>query len=302
MTCIDRNYAEGVNNLKHHVSVIITAKNEANSVKKAIHSFADFKGKIFVIAPDKKTLDAARNEGSKIIEDEGCGKPNALNLGFSRVKDGIVILSDGDVWTSNSSALIPHFKDPKVGLVCGRPYSTNSHKSVLGVWSHILMYTAHKIREKRKGSYIDSTGYLYAIRRSSVPKMPDNILADDAFISQTIYCKGYKIVYEPNAKVFVKFPKTFSDWVFQKKRTIGGYDQLRNLGKGSPMRGFWNEASGIFHTLSYPKNLFEFCCALLLIVARLYVHFRVLTDIRLKKEPFYKVWCRIESTKDNRDV
>jgi cellulose synthase/poly-beta-1,6-N-acetylglucosamine synthase-like glycosyltransferase len=302
MTCNDQNYVEVVNNLKHHVSVIITAKNEANTIKKAIHSFADLKGKIIVIAPDKKTLGAARNDGIEIIEDEGCGKPSALNLGLSRVKDGIVILTDGDVWTSNSSALIPHFKDPKVGLVCGRPISTNSHKSVLGVWSHILMYIAHKIREKRKGSYIDSTGYLYAIRRSLVKKMPDNILADDAFISQTVYRQGYKIVYEPDAEVFVKFPKTFSDWVLQKKRTIGGYNQLRDLGKGSPMRGFRNEAFGIFLTFSYPKNPFQFCCALLLILARLYVHFRVFTDIRIKKEPFYKVWRRVQSTKDNRDV
>ena len=75
-------------------------------------------------------------------------------------------------------------------------------------------------------------------------KIPEDALADDGVMSYMIWQKGYKIGYADKALVYVKYPTTFKDWMLQKKRSTGGYTQIKQyFGKNVPrMRTFKNEA------------------------------------------------------------
>jgi len=196
--------------------------------------------------------------------------------------------------------LLEQFKDKNVGAVTGRPISLNPRDTLLGYWSHLLSDMAHIVRTKRinQGKMVVCSGYLYAIRAGIVKKIPEEALSDDAVISHLIYDKGYKVLYTPEAEVYIKYPTNFSDWIKQKKRSAGGYNQLSSMVKGKErMRSFAKESSGVFEVLKYPKTLKEFFYTLSLIAARVYLWILIFIDINIKRKSLKKIWVRVESTK-----
>lgn len=292
------------------ISVIITAYKEAKTIGKAIGAILNQKPvnyEVIISAPDKETLDVARkyaktNKKIKIIKDGGNGKPAALNMAFKKARGDILLLTDGDVYLAKDSIKIINnkFKDSKVGIVSGRPISTNSRKNMLGFWSHLLTDMAHLIRKNRteKKQMIVCSGYLYAFRNNIIKKIPENALSDDAVISHMIADKGYKTQYAEKALVYVKFPTNFKDWIIQKKRSAGGYNQLSQMVKGKErMRSFSKESLGIFKVLSYPKTIKEMLYTFILILTRIYLWILIFIDLNIKKKDFKKIWLRVESTK-----
>ncbi len=292
------------------ISIIITAYKEEKTISKAIQAFLDnplrIDYELLVFAPDEPTLKkvrefAKKNKKIRPIKDTGKGKPAALNLAFQKSKGEILVLSDGDVFVDKNSLvslLKPFFEYSNVGAVTGRPISINSEKEMLGYWGKVLFNIAHERRLtaiKRK-ERIFCSGYLYAFRKSLIKKIPENLLSEDGYISHLIYEKKYKISYAPEARVYVKYPQNFKDWIIQKKRGIGGYNQIRKM-IGANMRSFSQESSGAFQFLKYIHSLRQFNWTLLLFFARLYLWILIFLDINIKQKSFNEVWLRVESTK-----
>lgn len=291
------------------ISVLINAWKEP-TVKKAIEAFQNQttkeKYEIIVIAPDKETLDVAKQfKGIKILKDEGKGKPAALNILFKEAKGNIWILSDGDVYVSNNAIeeLIKPFNDPQVGAVTGRPISLNPRDNILGYWSHLLTDEgAHRTRmqKMKNNEFIVVSGYLYAMR-NVIKEIPPVSLADDTMTSHMLNEKGYKIKYAPEAEVYVKFPTTFKDWLKQKKRSAGGHQQVPKYFKNPPKsRSLIQEIiHGWYRPIFYAKNIKEFIWSLVLYPTRLYLWYKIKKDIKkdINEEEFKKIWCRIETTK-----
>lgn len=294
------------------ISILITTYKEPNTIGKALYSFLQQEVKeefeILAACPDeetKKIIDSYSENYPQVkhIQDPGKGKPTALNLLFKQAKGNILILSDGDVYVDSYSIneLLEHFKNEKVGAVSGHPIPTNQRNNMLGYWAHLLTEAgAHKIRKmlNEKNKFLVCSGYLMAIRSNIINEIPENSLSDDAVISNLIYNQGYLIKYSEKAIVNVKYPTTFRDWINQKKRSAGGYNQLKYLlNKKDEMRTFTKELSKITWALTYPKTIKEFFWTIELIFARLYLWLLIFKDINLKKEEFSKVWTRVESTK-----
>jgi len=287
------------------ISIIITGYKEPKTIGRSIESFQkqEIKEKyeIIVIAPDKETLNVAKKyKNIRIYRDIGKGKPTALNLAFKKAKGDILVLTDGDVYVSDNSIneLLENFKD-NIGAVSGHPVSLNDKNTFLGYVSHLLTFMADKIRKKliSKNKFIVCTGYLYAIKKDIVKEIPENILSDDAYISRFIANKNYKIEYAENALVYVKYPDNLNDWIKQKRRSTGGYEQLKKYFDEKSMRSFTQEASGIFSIFLYPKNLKELYWTKKLVFLRLYLWFLIFYDTYIKKKKFEETWVRIESTK-----
>lgn len=289
------------------ISIIITAYKEADTIGKAISSILDNElpkeYEILILAPDDETLNIAHifaknNKNIKPIKDLGQGKPAALNLAFSKAKGDILILTDGDVYMSKNAiqAILENFKSG-IGAVTGHPTSINNKRKILGYWSHLLADTAHKRRLKsfKLKKRLFCSGYLYAFR-NIIREIPTETLSEDGFISHLIYSKGYKIAYAPQAEVYVKYPTTFRDWLIQKKRSVGGYNQIK-LWIGKEIRSFRKESLGIFDVLKYAKNLKELFYTFALIFARVYLWLVIFIDINLKRKKLEKIWLRAESTK-----
>lgn len=290
------------------VSVVITSANEPKTIGKAILSIlaqdSSLIKEILVVAPDKKTIEAAKkaagkNKKVKFIQDPGQGKPTALNLAFKRAGGEILVLTDGDVWVGPNALnyLLDSFGNPKVGGTCGRPISTNSRTNILGFWSHFLTDSAHQIRLKsfKNNQFIELSGYLLAIRKSLVAQIPPAILADDSYLSHLVANSGFKTTYSPEAKVFVKYPTSLADWFAQKRRSTYEYWQ-KEYSSGQEMRTpikefiyFWK-----FVPL-YPKNLKEFFWLILLFWAKTILWGQIFL-LKLTKSQ-KNLWTQIKSTK-----
>ncbi len=312
-------------------SIIITAWKESRSIKKAIKSLVDKRSgnftkkefEIVVVCPDKDTWLAARNiaDGYKFrnirwIRDQKNGKPAALNLAFNEINSEILILTDGDVYIGKNALpkILEYFKDRKVGGVTGRPVSEDSKKCFMEYMGHLLADAAHHKRMvtmksnisgrslrfvKKEPGFFVLSGYLFAMRNIGI-KVPEDCLIEDAFISYKLHNEGYKLAYEPEAKVFVKYAKNIQDWYKQKLRSVGGYEQLWKYQVIKPetkVRNFWRELEYFWFPIKYSKNLRQFIWSLMLYPLRLILWVRIFWQQRILKRSFSKTWVRIESTK-----
>lgn len=294
------------------ISIIITAYREEKTIGKAIESFTTQKIneelEILVACPDEATKKVIEDYSKKYpfvkhVQDPGEGKPTALNICFKIAKGDKIIMSDGDVYVSENSIneLLEKLKDSKVGAVTGRPMSVNPRSTMWGYFSHLLTdIGAHDTRKKyvAKDRFIVVSGYLFVMKRL-LNEIPKNSLSDDAVMAHIIYNKGYKISYAPEAKVYVKFPTNFKDWIKQKKRSAGGFNQLKQFFPHQKrMRSFTEEIKeGWYKPFKYPRNFKELIWTINLYFLRLYLWIVIYWDLNIKKKSFKETWVRIESTK-----
>jgi len=294
------------------ISIVITSFNEPRTIGKAIDSFAgqkiSQKYEIIVAAPDKETLNAAKKHTKgkrniRIIQDPGKGKSYAINWLLPKLKGEIIILSDGDVHVSDYSVdeLLRPFNDKQVGCVSGRPVSANPKDNMLGYWSHLLVDAgAHQARLKRakKSQFLECSAYLWAFRKKAIKSFPTDV-AEDTIVPILFWLKGYKIVYVPEALVYVKYPTNIHDFIDQKVRTVKSHETLKKYFKIKlpRMKTFSNEILEGWKALFYPRNLKELYWTKLLFFTRFYIWILAFYEIHLKNRHYMDVWKRIESTK-----
>lgn len=294
------------------ISIVITAFKEPKTIGKAIESIINQeiieRYELYVVAPDKETLDISKkyqkkNRRIKLFKDPGKGKSYALNLLISKLKGGVIIFTDGDVFVSNNSIkeILEIFKDKRVGCVTGRPIPLNSRDNMFGYWSHLLCYAAHKMRLKRdkEDKFLECSGYLWAFRNNTIRKIPRET-AEDTIVPYLFWKKNYKIKYAPKAEVFVKFPLNLHDFVDQKKRTAKGHEALANyvnIKKIPRMKSLKNEILESYELFIYPKNINEVLWTFLLFPLRLYIWILVFFHYYLKKDIRVDGWQATKSTK-----
>lgn len=290
------------------LSIIITAYKEPRTIPAAVEALAKQappKSEILVTAPDEETLDAARKLNKKYkfikcIKDEGKGKPAALNIAVKKAKGNILVLTDGDVAVDEKAlaALISPLKDKNIGAVSGRPVSTSPRNTQFGFWAHLLTTIAHEQRLEHLASkeHFFCSGYLFAIRKNLFPKLPEWLLSEDGYISNAVYSKGFSLSYAPEAKVYVKYPDNFSDWIKQKKRSAGGYNQIKKV-TGADMRSFKSESLGAFAFFKHIHSVKELFWLGTLFISRIYMWLVIYRDINLYKKSHSEIWQRVESTK-----
>ena len=283
------------------ISIILTTYKESETLPRAIRAILNQniqqEYELLIIGPDKKTQEIVKEFSKysqiKYLKDKGNGKPAALNLAFEKAKGKILVLTDGDVFIGKNALerLIKPFQNDNVGAVSGNPVSLNLKENLLGYWSHFLTNAAHQWRSK--GENFPCTGYLYAFR-DIIKKVPENVFAEDGIITQMIRSKGYQIVYVSEAKVYVKYPNNFKDWLKQKVRSTGGYSQKQSRGERNILQEI---IKGFKLFFTYPKTLKEFFYTILLYLARIILWLNIFWKIKIRKKSFAKIWQRIESTK-----
>jgi len=297
------------------ISLIITAYEDPNSTREAINLLLNQKNfhnsfELIVACPDeptKKVIMEYKKEYPKIIkyvqQEYGSGKNNLMNKILDIVKGDILIWTDGNkpVDENAISLIVKEFDDPSVGCVGGRPYPRNERNVLFGFWAHLLTNAAHKLRKIRfnQGKFVEQCANLLAIRKGIIDKIPSDV-AEDSIIPYLITQKGYKNIYQGDAKVYVMYPQNFEDWVKQKVRSAKAHEAMNNYvsTKMVKQKSFFNEfLYGFIFVLSFPKNIREIYWTILLYPARLYVWVKAFYEIKIKKQPYSPDWSRSESTK-----
>lgn len=308
------------------ITIIITAYKEAKTIGGLIESILDPKFQnvpreefeILLACPDDETLNAATSKLDEFnfdmnyfihVKDPKKGKPTALNMAFKKANGSILILTDGDIVKFGLNSINPLIiklrASQNAGGVTGRPISADRKTDIFGYWGNLLADAANDKRLKTltndpsTNKFFVMSGYIMCIYKPEFT-IPENVLADDAFISYKIKESGKNIYYEENSLVYIKYPSNLNDWYKQKCRSLGGYIQLHKLGVinvSNKTRSFWGEIEYIKFPISYANSAKEIFWSLLLYPVRLYLWLRVFVERKLFEKSFESTWVRIESTK-----
>ena len=308
------------------ISILITAWKEEKTIGKCIETIINginSKYEILLACPDNETLNVAKSKLTELghidklihIKDPGLGKPYALKMLMDKANGNIWILGDGDSFFGENvvELLVKHFNKSNVHAVTGRPISIDTKNTMLGYFGHLLTDAAHHKRTIdltqysegfsknfiKKRPFFPVSGYLFAMRKTDV-RAPKDCLVEDAYLSYVIHNQGNEIAYEPNAKVFVKFPSNLSDYFKQKKRSVGGFIQLWKYGvvkNETKTRSFWRELEYFWFPIKYAENFKELVWSICLYPIRLYLWIIIYWERKFNEKSFEKTWVRIESTK-----
>jgi poly-beta-1,6-N-acetyl-D-glucosamine synthase len=233
------------------VSIIVPTYHEGDIIESRLKNllsldYPDDKYEIIVVASASNGDTAAVVEHVKkkhntstvqitlIKEKERRGKASAVNLGTRSAHGEITLVTDANAIFDQAvlKELIPHFKDPTVGVVGGR-YIVGNPKTKLTSSTQLYWNIEYIMRLGEAAFYSAclTHGEITAWRKNIAEADPKKI-SDDLSICVAARRKGYKIAYEPNAIVYEEAPTTAKEQIIQRKKTtIGTLEVLfGNLG------------------------------------------------------------------------
>lgn len=158
------------------------------------------------------------------------GKPQVLNSLISEARGSILVFTDARQRIDPAALrrLAENFADPYVGCVSGELFFEDEPGS--GVARGMGLYWNYekllRKKESQAGSMLGATGALYAVRSERVPEMPGNILADDLFIPLAVSLKGYRSIFEEEARAYDAVSLRGSQEFTRKVRTLAGNYQI----------------------------------------------------------------------------
>ena len=155
--------------------------------------------------------------------DSNVGKAAAINRGMQRAHGEVVVFCDARQRVDPKAlrALVPHFADPNVGAVSGE-LELEGEGGPGVYWRYEKLIRA---AEGRVDSVVGATGALYAIRRHLFKDLPSGTLLDDVYTPMQIVLQGYRVLFEPGARVYDREAKLAGEFA-RKARTLAGNFQL----------------------------------------------------------------------------
>lgn len=269
-------------NLPRDVQIVVVCSGCVDNTPKIVRSF---------VKKDKRV--------KSVLEDVRRGKASALNILFKYAQnsDDILFLVNADTLPQAGSLkkLVPPLDNPKVGATMGRPIPINEQYGLSDSIVHTIWNLHHKISFYKE---IKFSAELCALRGSIIKEIPHNLATDEPFMEMLIRRKGYRIVYVPNAVVYIKGPDNLADLFEQRKRIAIGHLQIQEK------TGFTVSTSSTKNRLfsitredfieTAKKLPFFILGGLIEILA----HFSARREFRKGKVPY--AWKTIESTKQLR--
>jgi len=218
-------------------SIGIMAHNEEANIARAIHAILDQKGSSFHIAEIIVVASGCTDRTVPIVTDIALqeprvrlciqekreGKASAINLFLKKASSTIVVLVGADIIPEHSAIqhLCIHFKNPKIGMVGGRPVPVNDSSTFMGYAAHLLWRLHdHLARTHPK------LGEVIAFR-NVISGIPTSSAVDEISIQALISQLGYELIYEPACIVYNKGALTIHDFLKQRRRIYAGHLKVR---------------------------------------------------------------------------
>jgi biofilm PGA synthesis N-glycosyltransferase PgaC len=224
------------------VSIIVIAHNEAERIGARIENLLSLdypRHKLeIVIGSDGSTDDtveqAVRYTALGVTVrafHQHRGKPAIINALVPIVHGEIVLFADARQRFEPQTvrALLANFADPQVGAASGELMISASDVTATAGHGATFYWRYEKFirnAEGRADSTIGATGAIYAIRRKLFEPIPDDTLLDDVLIPLRIVRRGYRVVFEPDARAYDRASSTARQEFVRKTRTIAGTFQL----------------------------------------------------------------------------
>jgi cellulose synthase/poly-beta-1,6-N-acetylglucosamine synthase-like glycosyltransferase len=159
------------------------------------------------------------------------GKPAVLNALVPAARGEIVVFADARQRFDPGAlrALVANFADPSAGAVSGELNLSTGRTAAAAAHGTAFYWRYEKFirsTEGRADSTIGATGAIYAIRRDLFEPIPEDTILDDVLIPLQIVRRGYRVLFEPDARAYDRAPSTAREEFVRKARTIAGTFQL----------------------------------------------------------------------------
>jgi cellulose synthase/poly-beta-1,6-N-acetylglucosamine synthase-like glycosyltransferase len=247
------------------VTLVIAAYNEERVIESKIQNSValDYpRDKLRVLVVSDGSTDStpgiaegyARDGVISMHQPQRRGKTAALNRAVAEAKGDIVVFSDANNMFAPASLreLVKHFADPLVGGVCGlkQIYDSPDRESSQGDSLYWRYESAIKEAESTLNSITTADGEIFAIRRTLYEVIDEKVINDDAEITFSLVRRGYRVLYERNAKSFEHASIRIEDDFHVKVRMVSGGFQtlLRHRAFLLPPRS-WFAVNFISHKL-----------------------------------------------------
>ncbi|HWS95615.1 MAG TPA: glycosyltransferase, partial [Candidatus Methylomirabilis sp.] len=161
----------------------------------------------------------------RLVRVPHAGKAAALNAAMQHATGEILLFVDVRQMFDLQALrhLVANFADSTVGGVTGELCFVHSDR--VGEAADIDVYWRYEIWARQRHSLIDSifntTGCIYALRRSLAEPIPPDTLVDDAIIPLRAFFRGYRVVIDTEALAF-DYGVIKGGEFCRKMRTLGG--------------------------------------------------------------------------------
>lgn len=247
------------------VSMIFPAYNEEKLIGKTIERALrqDYAGEMEIIIIDDGSTDRTREIAlsyqekypDKIIvhtqDVNKKGKPAGLNTGFQLASGEISVFSDSDSHLNSDLVrlMVPHFDDPKIGMVAGMIVVDNEVNLLTRLQQLEYLYNQEIIRfcqHTHKGVLI-CPGAATAVRTQIGRDIPstERTVTEDSDFTFEVAEAGWLVTQEPEAVSWTEAPDNIPAFIDQRKRWLYGVLQTIVIHKwalffkGSKVPNLW---------------------------------------------------------------
>ena len=200
------------------------------------------------------------SSGVRLLRVPKAGKASALNAALPLATGEILFFTDvrQPLDPIALAHLVSNFADSTVGAVTGEMVLLRGDH---GEQADMDAYWRYEIWARKQHSRIDSlfntTGCIYAMRRSLAATLPPDTLTDDAVLPQRAFFRGYRVTFDPEAIAY-DYPAVAGTEFRRRMRTLAGLWQVflrepRLFTSANRMR--WHFLSHKFGRLALPWTL-----------------------------------------------
>ena len=164
-----------------------------------------------------------------IIQEKREGKASALRLLFQNLHEKATawVLVNADTVPAKGaiSCLLQTFltgNTMKLGAVASRPIPLYEGKHIVDGLTQLVWSLHHSISL----IFPKLSGELCVIRPGLLRDIPSNLATDEPFLEMMILKKGYRILYQPQAIVYIRVPATFREYLKHRRRIWVGHLQI----------------------------------------------------------------------------
>jgi len=244
------------------VSMVIAAYNEEKIIEQKLKNSLEIdypENKIeFIIGSDGSTdktneiVEKYENNRIKFFSyKERKGKVSLINRIMEKANGEIIVFSDANTIYEKDAVkeIVSCFTDNSVGGVCGelilKKYKEQATSDEIKYWKY---ENRLKHLESKFNTVIGATGGIYAIRKNLYDKLPESrFITHDFFTSMNVVKKGFRVVYNKNARAYeLSSPSIKGEFVrkvriaFHNFNGISYISELLNPVKGKVAFQLWS--------------------------------------------------------------
>lgn len=179
------------------------------------------------------------------------GKSAALNRGVAQASGEILVFSDANALYEAAALkkLVRNFNDPQVGCVSGRKTVRGGDSAVGESEGAYWRYESYiKAGETQTGATVGVVGEMLALRAALFEPIPETVINDDAYLALRVLRRGFRVIYEPEARSWETPSLSTRDEVIRRQRmTAGRFQLLFNPTQLWP----WNRPLVLFQLISH---------------------------------------------------